>query len=624
LSNIHETLKKYWGYDSFRPGQQDIVQAAMRGEDCLALLPTGGGKSICFQVPVLSMEGLGLVISPLIALMEDQVQNLNDRNIPAAAIRSGMTDAAIETIISRSIHGKIKFLYVAPERLNSKPFLQALERLPVCLLAIDEAHCISQWGYDFRPAYLNIAAIRPYLKNIPIIALTATATPDVVNDIQEKLLFRKKQVFHNSFARKNLAYSVLNCGDKRNEILQLFRFYNGTAIIYARNRRGTKEIADWLNQEGISADFYHAGLQADIRSQKQKNWIDDHIRVMVATNAFGMGIDKPNVRLVIHTEPPDSPEAYFQEAGRGGRDGELAASFLLISPGDTNKFLEKINRAFPTPEEIKSIYHHITQSAGISFGEGTGQVININLVQVAKTLKIPVPTLNNGLAILAKEGYWFIPELSKAYSRIHIHQPPATLRNAKLQTTEDSVKQALIRLYSGIFETFVPVSESNIARYCRLPESDVVNAIKTLETGNFLQYHPKPENGVSLTLIAERIPAKSILLSKENYYQRKEIALSKANAMVNFAKAKKGCRAAILLNYFGEPNSPDCKLCDICLEKHAKNPLKRLHELNPPINLADLLLHIPELRKNHYQLLKHWILAGYIAKNKDNLWEYPK
>jgi len=623
LNTIHETLKKYWGYDTFRPGQEAIVNAAIKGDDCLALLPTGGGKSICFQVPVLAMDGLGLVVSPLIALMEDQVQNLNDRNIPAAAIRSGMSEAAIETILSRAIHGKIKFLYVAPERLNTRMFMQAVERLPVCLLAIDEAHCISQWGYDFRPAYLSIANLRPFLPNVPVMALTATATPEVVDDIQEKLGFKKKLVFQNSFARKNLAYSVLHCGDKRSEILQLLNLYPGTAIIYARNRRGTKEMADWLNQEGISADFYHAGLSADERSKKQAEWINDKSRVMVATNAFGMGIDKPNVRIVIHTELPDSPEAYFQEAGRGGRDGKLSASFLLLSPGDSKRFLEKIKRAFPTPEEIRSLYTHIMQSAGISFGEGTGQTIQFDLLKTAKTLNIPTPTLSNGLAILAKEGYWFIPELSRPYSRIFIHQPPASIRNATLQGLENTVMQALIRLYTGLFEGFTPISEATVARYARIPESDVARALKNLENANFLNYFPVPKNGISLTLTAERIQAKSILLSNENYYLRKEIAFAKAEAMVKFSSAKKGCRANILLAYFGEKNSPDCELCDRCLELQAKSPRTRLQELTQPVSLPDLLHHIPELRSNHYQLLRHWILTGDIQRKPNNMWEFP-
>jgi ATP-dependent DNA helicase RecQ len=613
-----DTLKKYWGYHSFRPGQLEIISHCLSGNDTLALLPTGGGKSICFQVPILCGNGMGLVISPLIALMNDQVQHLLNKNIAAVALTSALSSYDVDQTLKQAIAGKIKFLYVSPERLSSEVFLSALEKLPVKLIAVDEAHCVSQWGYDFRPAYLNIAKIRPYLPNAPILALTATATPDVVIDIQSKLAFKAQAVFKNSFARKNLSYRVMHVSDKKACILYLLNHFPGSAILYSRNRKGTKLMSEWLNAEGISSDFYHAGLVHEERNERQHKWVSGESRVMVATNAFGMGIDKPDVRLVIHTDLPDSPEAYFQEAGRAGRDELPAVSYLLINENDKHLFLDNLSRSYPSPQVIKKVYEQVMQISGISYGEGMGYTLQLNPNELCKEIQLPITVWTNAIRLLEKDGYWHMPAPEKSIDKIFIPHPPHLFRTSKTPAHLEELKQQLLRLYSGIFDDFTPVYLDKIASLLEWSILEVKQGLAEMHKLHLLKYIPALESGFYVQLLANRIASNSVMLSEEHYFQRKKMAQHKADAMISFAWAENKCRAVILLSYFGENNAEDCGTCDICVRKEpGREPIQLLEELNNPVDLTTLLWHIPELSLNDFSLLRIWIQNGTIIKDKN-------
>ncbi|MDY0078599.1 MAG: ATP-dependent DNA helicase RecQ [Bacteroidales bacterium] len=562
-------LLKYWGYSSFRPLQEDIVDAVLAGEDTMALLPTGGGKSICFQVPSMVMEGMCLVITPLIALMKDQVHHLKKIGIPAAAIYSGMHYNEIELAYNQAVFNKLKFLYISPERLATDRFVETVRRMKINLLAIDESHCISQWGYDFRPPYLNIADIRPYLPKVPVLALTATATPEVVEDIQEKLHFRKKNVFQTSYERKNITYNLIAEADKFGVLFRLFRqLKQGSGIVYVRNRKRTREIADWLSNKGISATYYHAGLEANIRDQRQQSWMRGKHKVMVSTNAFGMGIDKPDVRLVVHMDLPDSLEAYFQEAGRAGRDGHNAATYLIVSENDVKQLKSGFESAFPPMKQIKLIYEALGNYLQIPVGAGKDQSFDFDLMQFSRVYNFQLLEVFNSLRLLEKEGIIAMTESMSAPSKVFVKANREDLYRFQVEELAyDSFIKFLLRNYPGILSDFVPVLEEQLAEKLGITVQKVVDNFNKLQQLQFLHYTRRKEKP-QIVMISERRDPKDIYISTANYADRKQSAAKRIQAVLDFVHNDKVCRSIQLLAYFGEKHRQRCGKCDVCIDRN--------------------------------------------------------
>ena len=563
-------LQQYWGYPSFRPLQEDIVDSVMAGKDTLALLPTGGGKSICFQVPAMAMEGLCLVITPLIALMKDQVAHLVEKGIPAAAIYSGMHPDELELAYNQAVFGRLKFLYVSPERLQTATFLEVLKRMKVCLLAVDESHCISQWGYDFRPPYLKIADIRPYMPKTPVLALTATATAKVVDDIQFRLGFKERNVFQSSFERKNVTYNVYHEADKYGVLRRkLEAMTEGSAIVYVRNRKRTQVIADWLNSVGISATFYHAGLDAKTRDQRQDLWMKGKVKVIAATNAFGMGIDKPDVRLVIHMDLPDSIEAYFQEAGRAGRDLKPSEAFLLVSPADIQKLQDNLAQSFPELERIKLIYNALGNYLGIPVGAGENVSYPLVMGDFANRYGFNIIEVFHTLKILEKEGYIVLSESFDEPSKVWIKASRDDLYGFQVNNPQYSeLVKCMLRSLPGVLTDFVRINEETLAKKAGLTSEKVVEQLKRLEAYNFLSYAPRNDKPQVLFL-SEFVDAKHFGLSKENYYDRKKDAEERVKAVVDFVNNDEECRSVQLLRYFNEKTRKTCGRCDACLKQAA-------------------------------------------------------
>ncbi len=561
-------LQQYWGYPSFRPLQEDIVDSVMAGKDTLALLPTGGGKSICFQVPAMAMEGLCLVITPLIALMKDQVAHLVDKGIPAAAIYSGMHPDALELAYNQAAYGRLKFLYVSPERLQTNPFLEALKRMKVCLLAVDESHCISQWGYDFRPPYLTIADIRPYMPNTPVLALTATATAKVVDDIQVRLGFKQKNVFQSSFERKNLTYNIYHEADKNGVLRRkLEAMAEGSAIVYVRNRKRTQVIAEWLNSVGVSATFYHAGLDAKTRDQRQDLWMKGRVKVIVATNAFGMGIDKPDVRLVIHMDLPDSIEAYFQEAGRAGRDLKPSEAFLLVSSADIKKLLENLTQSFPELERIKLIYNALGNYFDLPVGAGENISFPLIMGDFATHYGFNIIEVFHTLKILEKEGFLMLSDSFDEPSKVWIKASRDDLYGFQVNNPKYSeLIKCMLRSLPGVLTDFVRVNEEVLAKKIGQTVGKVTEQLKKLEAYNFLSYAPRTDQPQVLFL-TEFVGGKHLSLSKENYHDRKKDAEARVKAVVDFVNNDKECRSVQLLRYFNEKTRKACGRCDVCLKQ---------------------------------------------------------
>ncbi|WP_296259997.1 ATP-dependent DNA helicase RecQ [uncultured Phocaeicola sp.] len=568
MTDYKSILKQYWGYDSFRGIQEEIISSIGEGRDTLGLMPTGGGKSITFQVPALAKPGLCLVITPLIALMKDQVQNLRKRGIKAIAVYSGMTREEIIVALENCIFGDYKFLYISPERLDTEIFQIKLRSMKVSMITVDESHCISQWGYDFRPAYLKIADVRRLLPDVPILALTATATPEVVKDIQVRLAFRKENVFRMSFERKNLAYIVRRTEDKAGELVHILTQVAGSAIVYTRNRKRTKEVSLFLNQHDISATFYHAGLDNATKDQRQKGWQEGTFRVMVATNAFGMGIDKPDVRLVIHLDFPDSPEAYFQEAGRAGRDGQKAYAVLLYAQSDKTILKKRIGDTFPEKEYIRQVYEHINYYYQMAMGDGRGCTFAFNIEEFCQRFKHFPVRVDSALKILTRAGYLEYTDEQDNTSRLIF-----TLRRDELyrinENNPDTEKllRIILRSYTGLFSDYAYISEETLARRSGLTRQQVYDTLILLTKRHILHYIPGKKTPY-IIYTRERQEASRVVLGREVYEDRKQSYERRVKAMIDYADTDDRCRSRMLLEYFGERNEHNCGQCDVCLDRH--------------------------------------------------------
>ena len=574
-AHTRSILKQYWGYPAFRPLQEDIVDSVMAGKDTLALLPTGGGKSICFQVPAMAMEGLCLVITPLIALMKDQVAHLVEKGIPAAAIYSGMHPDELELAYNQAAFGRLKFLYVSPERLQTDQFIEAVKRMKVCLLAVDESHCISQWGYDFRPPYLKIADIRPYMPKTPVLALTATATAKVVDDIQLRLGFKQKNVFQSSFERKNVTYNVFHEADKYGLLRRkLEAMREGSAIVYVRNRKRTQVIADWLNSVGISATFYHAGLDSKTRDERQDLWRQGKVKVIAATNAFGMGIDKPDVRLVIHMDLPDSIEAYFQEAGRAGRDLKPSEAFLLVSPADIQKLQENLAQSFPELERIKLIYNALGNYFNIPIGVGENVSYPFVINDFAQRYGFSIVEVYHTLKLLEKEGLFVLSDSFDEPSKVRIKASRDGIYGFQVNNPKfGELIRFMLRSLPGVMTDFVKINEESVAQKTGLTVEKVVEQLKKLESYQFLSYaqrNDKPQ----ILFLSEFVDTRHFNLSKENYYDRKRDAEERVKAVIDFVNNDEECRSVQLLRYFNEKKSKPCGRCDACLSKTHTKPVE--------------------------------------------------
>lgn len=564
-----EILKQYWGYDAFRGIQESIIESIGSGHDTLGLMPTGGGKSITFQVPALAQPGLCLVITPLIALMKDQVRNLRDRGIQALAIYSGMTREEIVIALENCIFGDYKFLYISPERLDTDIFRTKLRSMKVSLITVDESHCISQWGYDFRPAYLKIAEVRKLLPGVPVLALTATATPEVVQDIQDRLEFRPdSRVFRMSFERRNLAYIVRPTESKAEELLHILRSLPGSAIVYTRNRRRTREVAEWLNQQDITATFYHAGLSNTTKDERQRSWLCGEHRVMVATNAFGMGIDKPDVRLVVHIDMPDSPEAYFQEAGRAGRDGQKAYAVLLFAPSDKTQLKKRISDTFPAIDYIRKVYEDVNYYFQMAMGDGRGCTFAFDLEEFCTRFKHFPVQADSALKILTRAGYLEYTDEQDNASRLLF-----TLTRDELYRLRDDdpdtekLINVILRSYTGLFTDYAYINEELLEKRTGLSRQRIYELLLLLTRRHIVHYIPRKKTPY-LIYTRERQDKDRLIFTREVYEDRKASYITRIEAMIAYATATDRCRSRMLLRYFGEQNEHNCRQCDVCLSRH--------------------------------------------------------
>ena len=564
MDPFREVLARYWGYTDFRPLQEEIIRSVAEGHDTLGLMPTGGGKSITFQVPALTMEGICLVVTPLIALMKDQVENLRRIGIKATAVYAGMRREEIVIQLENCIFGDYKFLYVSPERLGMDLFRAKLQAMKVCLLVIDESHCISQWGYDFRPSYLAIADIRPELPGVPVLALTATATPEVVDDIQERLHFREKRVFRMSFARENLSYIVRHTEQKLPTLLYILSKVPGTAIVYVRSRARTQEVAKALQEAGVSADFFHAGLNSEEKNQRQLRWKDDQCRVMVATNAFGMGIDKPDVRLVVHWDMPSSLEEYYQEAGRGGRDRQRAYAVFLYGPADQKVLKQRLSHEFPEKAFVYRVYEALGNYYQIAVGFGLDTIHEFQLDQFCAAFKFPLLQTHHALKLLELAGYIEYTDEEENSSRLMFLTTRDALYAAGQHETTDRVVQTLLRLYTGLFADYVFIDESRVASRCQLSEHEVYEILVRLSKSRIVSYIPH-KRCQYIIYRQTREEQRYLNLPPAVYEERKARNEKRIGKVLEYINEEERCRVRILLSYFGEEVEQDCGSCDVCV-----------------------------------------------------------
>lgn len=619
MRDIQTVLKEYWGYDDFRPLQEDIIRSIIEGKDTLALLPTGGGKSICFQVPGLAMDGVCVVISPLIALMKDQVNGLNKRGVKAMALISGMRESEVDTILDNCIYGGTKFLYLSPERLKSDLVQARLKKMKINLFAIDEAHCISQWGYDFRPSYLEIASLREWCPEVPVMALTATATPEVVEDIQVQLQFKEKHCIQKSFARDNLAYMAFEEEDKLNKLFLMLRKNPGSVIIYMRSRKNCEKLSDRLNAEGFSATFYHAGLNLEVRQSRQQSWTKAEKRVMVATNAFGMGIDKPDVRLVVHLDIPESPEAYFQEAGRGGRDGKKAFAVMFFNKNDIENLKKRHQQQFPPIKQVKRAYTALGNYLQLAAGSGEGESFEFSLDELASRFNLDAYELQQCFKILELSQLMSFEEDSFLASRVKMICEKSDLYHYELQNPRDAkLTRTLLRSHIGVFDTYVKINENSLAKRLNESYDFVRKSLERLDKLNIVSYVPQSAKP-KVTFLRARLRENDLKIPKLAYRFRKEMMKKKLDSMLAFVSAKDICRTRFLLDYFGEKESLDCGICDVCVKKkNAQSSYKIRREislaLQEPGDIDKLRLNLDVDDEQLLSCLRHMLDDGTLIK----------
>lgn len=569
--SINEILKKYWGYEEFRPLQDDIIKSVLEGRDTLGLMPTGGGKSITFQVPTMAMDGLALVITPIISLMKDQVDNLIDRRIKATYLHAGLTAGEVRRTYEKCRYGNCKFLYISPERLSSQTFLDHLKHMPVCLIVVDEAHCISQWGYDFRPSFLNIAGVRKLFPEAPVLALTASATPAVVDDIMARLEFKQPNVFRKSFARDNISYVVRHTTEKVAELVRIMQRVPGTGIVYVRSRKRTKLISDELNRNGVKADFYHAGLSIEEKEDKQNKWKNDECRVIVATNAFGMGIDKPDVRIVVHIDVPNSLEEYYQEAGRAGRDGNRSYAVLLTSATDPRSLHRHITDSFPDKDFIRSVYEKACNFISLPVGSGYDHQYDFNFNLFCRTFNLPVLPTHSALGILTRAGYMHFIEEVDTQSRVMILADRDDLYDLRTTTPDaDRVLQALLRMYTGLFADYVFINEDVIAYRTGIDHETIYNSLLEFTRMHIMHYVPRKRTPY-LYFPTSREEPKYLLFPKAIYEDLRQRMKDRVEAMLNYTSPHVPCREEAMLTYFGEQGSGQCGHCDVCIERRKRS-----------------------------------------------------
>ena len=623
-----QILTRYWGYTSFKPLQEDIIRSVAEGRDTLGLMPTGGGKSITFQVPALAQEGICLVITPLIALMKDQVNRLNSLEIKSIAIHSGMTAEEIDNALENSIYGNYKFLYLSPERISTRIFQAKAGRLNLSLVVVDEAHCISQWGYDFRPSYQKIALLREYIsEKVPFLALTASATEKVTEDIMKKLAFREKNVLRTSFDRKNISYLVRKVEDKGTYLIKTLRKANGSGIVYVRSRKRCKEVAELLVANGISADFYHAGLPDDLRDKKQNSWAAGETRVIVATNAFGMGIDKSEVRFVIHWDIPDSVENYFQESGRAGRDNKPAFAVLLYSPADKSRLLDNLRKKFPPVEKIKDTYEALCNFLQIPLGSGKDNVYDFNMSDFVSKYRLPVIETYNSLQFLQREGYMEFTDEINNPSRVHFIVSRDDLYKFQVANESfDGFIKLLLRSYTGMFTEYVPVNEEDLSRKSAATRDTIYQYMVKLSAMNIIRYIPGKKTALVI-FTEERLVRKALMISPDNYLHVKEKYEIRLNKMIEYADSDNHCRSVFLLDYFSE-ESDRCGICDVCRERNELDLSKyefdiileevksAVKEKNPD---AEELARMIEYPENKVIKVIRWLLDhNKIVQDKDH------
>lgn len=595
IEDIHSLLKKYWGFDNFRPLQEEIILSVLEKHDTLALLPTGGGKSLCFQVPGLALGGTTLVVSPLIALMNDQVQNLKKRGISAVAISAAMNFKEIDVALNNAALGHVQFIYISPERLQNETFLQKISYLPISLIAVDEAHCISQWGYDFRPSYLKIASLRMYFPETKIIALTASATKAVVEDIQKQLEFKDQNVFRQSFVRKNLRYVVQLEEDKINRLFKLIHNIGGSGLVYVRNRKKTVELANFLTKNQISSMAYHAGLKYEERRNVQQQWIDNKLQVICATNAFGMGIDKPDVRFVVHLDLPESLEAYFQEAGRAGRDGKIAYSTIFFTKADQQRLTDNFQFAFPELDFIKNTYQAICNYYQVAIGAGQGNNVEFDIDKICKSYNLSPILVYNSIKFLEKENYLSFIDGSFEPSKILFLANKEDIYQFELMYPKfEPLVKTLLRSYGGLFENYVFINEKDLAYRVKTSAAAITEYLTYLDKQEILSYVPQ-SSLPKLVFMQDRVHAKYLEFNPENYHKLKEQYLERINSVIIYTNNDQLCRQVQLLMYFNEFNYSDCGHCDVCISKRPKDYEKVKNKLLAV--LKDTHLSLEQLRE---------------------------
>lgn len=569
-TDIHQLLEKYWGYTQFRDLQEDIIMSVLEGRDTLGLMPTGGGKSITFQIPTLAMDGMAIVVTPIVSLMKDQVDNLVARRIKATYLHAGLSMREHRRVMEKCQNGNCKFLYISPERLQNEAFIDRIKHLNICLIVVDEAHCISQWGYDFRPSFLEIAKLRKVFKNVPVLALTATATPVVVADIQEKLQFRSPNVFTKSFKRDNISYVVRHTTEKMGELVHIVKSVPGSGIVYARSRKRTKLIADELRRNGISADHYHAGLTIEEKEDKQNKWKNDEIRVIVATNAFGMGIDKPDVRLVIHVDVPNTLEEYYQEAGRAGRDGKRSFAVMLVKDTDKRILHRHISEAFPEKEFIRKVYERVGNFLNVAIGEGYQQMLDFNFNLFCKTFNMPILPTHNSLNILTRSGYIQFVEEIETQSRVMILARKDELYNIPTTTPRaDEVLQALLRTYSGLFADYVFINEDVLSYRYGLTPQTIYDSLLELTRMHILHYIPRKRTPYIIYTTSREEP-QHVAIPRAVYEDLRSRMEQRVEAVIGYCYRDDICREQFLVEYFGEESHDRCGHCDTCIEQRKK------------------------------------------------------